>query len=157
MRNNIRHHNPSALIIEAESEVTAEDSAIIKGKRVLIIEDGPTLTHGEMQFGAGVIAAERFGASEIVDPRPYLVGTLQDTFVKYPNIGTLLPAMGYGAQQVQDLQATINATDCDVVISASPIDITGLLQVDKPLVRIRYKYKDKSTPTIGDVLRERFA
>jgi len=157
LRNNIRSYNPSALIIEAESEVTAEDWQTIKGKRVLVVEDGPTLTHGEMQYGAGVIAAERFGASEIVDPRPYLAGTLKDTFAKYPSIGTLLPAMGYSAQQVQDLQATINATDCDVVLSATPIDITGLLQIDKPLVRIRYEYKDHSSPTLGDVLREGFS
>ena len=123
---------------------------------MLVVEEGPTLTHGEMKYGAGVIAAQRFGASEIVDPRPYLVGTLKDTFEKYPNIGALLPAMGYSAQQVKDLQATINAIDCDVVISATPINITELLQVDKPLVRIRYEYKDNSSPTLGDVIRERF-
>lgn len=156
VRNNIRTHNPRALIIEADSEVTAEHSATIKGKRVLVVEDGPTMTHGEMKYGAGVIAAQLFGASEMVDPRPYLVGTLKDTFAKYPNIGALLPAMGYSARQVKDLQATINATDCDVVISATPIDITGLLQVDKPLVRIRYEYKDNSRPTLEDVIRERF-
>jgi predicted GTPase len=156
VRNNIRTHNPRALIIEADSEVIAENSEFIKDKRVLVVEDGPTMTHGEMEYGAGVIAAERFGASELVDPRPYLVGTLKDTFAKYPKIGALLPAMGYSDQQVKDLQATINGTDCDVVISATPIDITGLLQVDKPLVRVRYEYKDNSRPTLEDVIREQF-
>ncbi|MDC0336095.1 cyclic 2,3-diphosphoglycerate synthase [Pseudodesulfovibrio sp.] len=157
VRQNIRDHNPAALIIEADSEVTADNGDAIKGKRVLVVEDGPTLTHGEMEYGAGVIAARQFGAAEMVDPRPYLVGTLKETFAKYPNIGPLLPAMGYSDQQVKDLEATINGTDCDVVISATPIDITSLLTVEKPLVRIRYSYKDNSTPTLESILRERFA
>lgn len=156
VRHNLQTHNPGALIIEADSRISGEGIENIKGKRVLVVEDGPTLTHGEMAYGAGIIAAKRFGACELVDPRPYLVGTLKDTFAKYPNIGALLPAMGYSDRQVKDLQATINGTDCDVVISATPIDITGLLKVDKPLVRIRYEYRDNSRPTLEDVIRERF-
>ncbi len=149
--------NPDATIILADSEVTADTPDVIKGKRALVVEDGPTLTHGEMEYGAGVIAARQLGAAELVDPRPYLVGTLKETFEKYPDIGPLLPAMGYSEQQVRDLEATINATDCDVVISATPIDITGLLKVEKPLIRVKYSYKDNSTPTLEAVLRERFA
>jgi len=157
VRRNIRAHNPSAIIIKADSNVTADKPELIKGKRALVVEDGPTLTHGEMEYGAGVLAAERCGASEMVDPRPHLVGTLKETFEKYPNIGTLLPAMGYSDQQVKDLEATINNTDCDVVVSATPIDITGLIKVKKPLVRVKYDYKDNSTPTLEDVIREKFA
>ncbi|SOB58582.1 conserved protein of unknown function [Pseudodesulfovibrio profundus] len=156
VRKNITTTNPNALIIEADSEVTADKPELISGKRVLVVEDGPTLTHGEMAYGAGVIAAERLGAAEMVDPRPYLVGTLKETFATYPDIGTLLPAMGYSAQQVRDLEATINATDCDVVISATPIDITGLLSVNKPLVRVKYGYKDNSAPTLESVVKEQF-
>jgi len=156
VRKNITATNPNALIIEADSEVTADKPELISGKRVLVVEDGPTLTHGEMAYGAGVIAAERLGAAEMIDPRPYLVGTLKETFATYPGIGALLPAMGYSAQQVRDLEATINATDCDVVISATPIDITGLLSVNKPLVRVKYGYKDNSEPTLESVVREQF-
>ena len=153
---NIRAANPKAAIILADSEVTADKPELIKGQRVLVVEDGPTLTHGEMEYGAGVIAAERMGAAELVDPRPYLVGTLKETFANYPGIGPLLPAMGYSEQQVKDLEATINATDCDVVISATPIDITGLLKVEKPLVRIKYEYKDNSSPTLEMALQKQF-
>ncbi len=153
---NIRTYNPGAQVIKADSEVTADTPELIKDKRVLVVEDGPTMTHGEMKYGAGVIAAKRFGARKLVNPRPYLVGTLKETFAKYPKIGTLLPAIGYSAQQIHDLQATINNTDCDVVISATPIDITGLLQVNKPLVRVRYEYKDYSRPTLEEVLFARF-
>ncbi|MBC16198.1 MAG: GTPase [Desulfovibrio sp.] len=156
VRKNITATNPNALIIEADSEVTADKPELISGKRVLVVEDGPTLTHGEMAYGAGVIAAERLGAAKMIDPRPYLVGTLKETFATYPGIGSLLPAMGYSAQQVRDLEATINATDCDVVISATPIDITGLLSVNKPLVRVKYGYKDNSEPTLESVVREQF-
>lgn len=157
VRANIEAANPAATIILADSLVTADKPELVKGKRVLVVEDGPTLTHGEMKYGAGVIAAEQCGASEMVDPRPYLVGTLKETFEKYPNIGPLLPAMGYSDQQVRDLEATINATECDVVISATPIDITGLLNIEKPLVRVTYEYKDNSSPTLETVLREQYA
>ncbi|QJB55787.1 cyclic 2,3-diphosphoglycerate synthase [Pseudodesulfovibrio sp. zrk46] len=156
VRKNIKKANPNALIIEAESEVAVDDAQAIKGKRVLVVEDGPTLTHGEMQFGAGVIAAQRFGAAEMVDPRPYLVGSLEETFDTYPDIGDVLPAMGYSEQQVRDLEATINGTDCDVVLSATPIDIAGLISVEKPLVRVRYGYKNRMHPTLEGVLRDHF-
>ncbi len=154
---NIRTHNPKALIIEAGSEVTAEKSETIKNKRVLVVEDGPTLTHGEMKYGAGVIAANQFGAAEVVDPRPYLVGTLKEIFIQYPNIGPLLPAIGYSDRQVKDLQATINGVDCDLVLSATPIDISRLFHIGKPVVRIRYGYRDKSQPTLTEVICSRFS
>lgn len=157
VRRTIRRANATARIIKADSEVTVENPGMVRGKRVLVVEDGPTLTHGEMSYGAGVIAARRYGASEMVDPRPWLQGTLADVFREYPHIGTLLPAMGYGEQQVKDLEQTINATDCDLVLSATPIDITGLLKLDKPVVRVRYEFKDNSSPTLGDIIRERFS
>ncbi|MCP4687802.1 MAG: GTPase [Desulfobacterales bacterium] len=150
----IRSHNPKARIVLADSLVTAEEGESMRGKRVLVIEDGPTLTHGEMTFGAGVIAAERYGAAEIVDPRPYLVGTLRDTFEKYPDIGSVLPAMGYGAQQVKDLEDTIKACDCDMVVSATPIDLTRLVDIDKPTLRVRYQYANNSEPTLAELVGE---
>lgn len=156
LQQTIQKHNPHAVIVLAESRVTADSPEQIKGKRVLVVEDGPTLTHGEMPYGAGGIAAQLFGAAEQVDPRPYLVGSLKETFRQYPHIGALLPAMGYSEQQIQDLEATINATDCDTVISATPIDITRLLDVKKPLIRISYGYHDNSTPTLEDILRDHF-
>lgn len=156
VRGNIETANPNALIIEADSHVSADNGDLIRGKRVLVVEDGPTLTHGEMAYGAGVIAARRYGAAEMIDPRPYLVGTLRETFATYPNIGSLLPAMGYSDQQVRDLETTINNADCDVVISATPIDITGLISIEKPLVRVTYEYRDNSTPTLGSVIRDHF-
>jgi predicted GTPase len=156
VRRTIEANNPRAQIILADSELTGENTDQIRGKRVLVVEDGPTLTHGEMAYGAGVIAARRFGASEIVDPRPYLVGTIKATFQKYPGIGTILPAMGYNSQQIKDLEDTINATDCDLVISATPIDLRRLLSINKPCVRIRYEYKDHSNPTLESIIKERF-
>lgn len=155
VRATIEECNPGAIIIEAESEVTADKPDLIKGKRVLVVEDGPTLTHGEMKFGAGTIAAKNCGAAEIVDPRPALVGTLKGTFEKYPDIGMVLPAMGYSDQQVRDLEATINGTDCDVVVSGTPIDITRLINIDKPVVRVTYDYKDHGSPTLKEVLTEK--
>jgi len=154
VRRTIAENNPKAKIVLADSEVLAEDAGRIKGKRVLVVEDGPTLTHGEMTYGAGVIAAQRFGAAEMVDPRPYLVGTLKETFASYPAIGTLLPAMGYSAKQVHDLEATINATDCDLVLAATPIDLTQLVKIDKPCLRIRYEYKDNSRPALEALIGE---
>ncbi|MBU1612578.1 MAG: cyclic 2,3-diphosphoglycerate synthase [Proteobacteria bacterium] len=153
VRRTIETCNPKAEIILADSEVTADQPELIRGKRALVIEDGPTLTHGEMQFGAGTIAAQQCGASALVDPRPFLVGTLKRTFEKYPDIGTLLPAMGYSDQQVRDLEATINATDCEVVVSGTPIDITRLMQINKPVVRVTYDYKDHADgPTLENTL-----
>ncbi len=124
----------------------------IRGKRVLAIEDGPTLTHGEMKFGAGVVAALRHGASEIVDPRPYTVGTLRKTFESYPGIGTLLPAMGYGEQQIKDLEATIARTPADLVLVATPIDLRRLIKIDKPALRVGYELQEIGKPDLEDVL-----
>jgi predicted GTPase len=154
LKETIRKHNPRARIVLADSEVSAEKGSSMAGKRVLVIEDGPTLTHGGMKFGAGVIAARNYGAAEIVDPRPYLVGTLKTTFETYPGIGRVLPAMGYGEQQVEDLEATINACDCDMVVSATPIDLTRLVNIDKPTLRVRYAYRDNSRPTLGELVQE---
>lgn len=151
----IEAHNPHATIVLAESEVIAESPDAIEGKQVLVVEDGPTLTHGEMTYGAGVIAAKRHGAADIVDPRPYLVGSLVKTFEEYPDIGTVLPAMGYSAQQVNDLEETINRTECDLVLSATPIDLTKLIKVKKPLQRIRYQYRDHGQPLLKDILAEK--
>lgn len=154
LKTTIAKHNPKAKIILADSEVTAENGESMAGKRVLVVEDGPTLTHGHMKFGAGVIATQRYGAAEIVDPRPYLVGTLKETFETYPEIGKVLPAMGYGDQQVKDLEATINACDCDIVVSATPIDLTRLVNIEKPSLRVRYSYKDNTRPTLGELVKE---
>lgn len=156
VRKTIEANNPRAQIVLADSELIGENTDQIRGKRVLVVEDGPTLTHGEMTYGAGVIAARRFGASQLVDPRPYLVGTIKATFQKYPGISTILPAMGYSSQQIKDLEDTINATDCDLVISATPIDLLRLLSINKPCVRIRYEYKDHSEPTLESIIKERF-
>ncbi len=138
LKENIAAVNPNATVIEANSPVTVENREIIAGKRCLIVEDGPTLTHGEMKFGAGTVAAEKFGASEIIDPRPWIEGTIAETFEKYPDIGHVLPAMGYGGQQMKDLEATINAVDCDVVVIGTPIDLRRIISIDKPSVRVTY-------------------
>ena len=130
---------------------------MIRGKRVLVVEDGPTLTHGNMAYGAGVIAAKRFGAAALVDPRPFLKGRLKETFANYPDIGHLLPAMGYGQQQIKDLEATINATDCDLVIVATPVDLSRLLKINRPHTRIRYEYSDHGEPTLESIIAAHFA
>lgn len=156
VRNAIRTHNPSARIVLADSELIADDAESIRGKRVLVVEDGPTLTHGNMAYGAGVIAAQRFGAAELVDPRPYLQGRLQETFKAYPDIGPLLPAMGYGERQMRDLEATINAVRCDLVLVATPVDLSRLLQIDHPHTRIRYEYQDHGEPTLEAIIRAHF-
>ncbi len=144
--------NPGATIIKADSVLTVEDPSLIKDKKVLVVEDGPTLTHGEMKYGAGVVAAQRFGASEMVDPRPYVVGRIADTFKKYPNIGILLPAMGYGDEQVKDLEATINATPCDAVVIGTPIDLRRVCSIDKPSTRVMYDLKEIGDTNLEDVL-----
>ena len=149
---NIASVNPGSTIIEAASPVTVEKPDVIKGKRCLVVEDGPTLTHGGMKFGAGIVAAEKFGATEVVDPRPWITGTIAETFESYPDIGKLLPAMGYGEQQIKDLEATINAADCDVVIIGTPIDLRRLLHIEKPSVRVTYNLKETSRPTVANVL-----
>jgi len=155
VRKTIEENNPRAAIILADSEIIADDPDQIKNKRVLVVEDGPSLTHGEMEYGAGVIAARRFGASELVDPRPYLAGTLREVFETYTSIGSLLPAMGYSRQQVGDLETTINNTDCDLVLVATPANLSQLITVNKPTLRIRYEYKDHGEPNLESFLRER--
>jgi predicted GTPase len=143
--------NPEAVVIEAESPVSVEDGALLRGRRVLAVEDGPTLTHGEMAFGAGVVAARAHGAV-LVDPRPYAVGSLAETFARYPRMGPLLPAMGYGEDQVRDLEATIAATPAEVVLIATPVDLRRVLRLDKPAVRVGYELRERGRPDLGDVL-----
>ncbi|MCB2166835.1 MAG: cyclic 2,3-diphosphoglycerate synthase [Deltaproteobacteria bacterium] len=142
VRNNIATHAPEADIVLAESAILVDSPEQIKGKRVLVVEDGPTLTHGDMTFGAGTIAARRYGAAELVEAARYAVGSLRDTYASYPQIRQVLPAMGYGPQQVNDLEATIRAAECDLVLCATPIDLPRLLQIDKPTLRVRYEYQD---------------
>lgn len=157
---NIKRYNPEAVIIKANSRLEMDNAELVKGKRCLVVEDGPTLTHGEMKYGAGVVAAKMFGAGELVDPRPYTVGTITETFEKYPGIGELMPAMGYGDQQVKDLEDSINNTDCDVVISATPIDLARIVKVNKPMVRVRYELEEivePGKPTLKQLLEEKFA
>jgi predicted GTPase len=149
---NIAKHNPGALVVEAASPVTVEDPAAIRGKRVLVVEDGPTLTHGEMGYGAGVIAAQRFGASSLVDPRPYAVGSIAATFRKYPAIGTLLPAVGYGETQMDELRQTIEKVDCDLVLIATPIDLRRTIRFDRPALRVSYELQEIGKPDLDDVL-----
>ncbi|MEJ2052741.1 MAG: cyclic 2,3-diphosphoglycerate synthase [Calditrichaceae bacterium] len=156
VRENIHDVNPDAIVIDGASPIFVDDYDQIKGKRVLVVEDGPTLTHGEMTFGAGVVAAEKFGAAEIVDPRPFTVGTISDTFKKYNGIGSLLPAMGYGKKQIKDLEATINKTDCDLVIIGTPIDLRKLVNINKPALRVTYELQEIGKPDLTDVLKKFF-
>jgi predicted GTPase len=152
VRQSIRELNPRAIVVDAASPLSVDGAEQIRGKRVLAVEDGPTLTHGGMKYGAGVLAAIRHGAAEIVDPRPYTVGTLTGTFQKYPGIGTLLPAMGYGEEQVKDLEATIARTPCDLVLIATPIDLRRVLKIDKPALRVGYELQEIGKPDLDDVL-----
>ncbi|MGB5848719.1 MAG: cyclic 2,3-diphosphoglycerate synthase [Ignavibacteriaceae bacterium] len=152
---NIQEVNPNATIIEAASPVTVEKPNLIRGKRVLVVEDGPTLTHGEMQYGAGTVAAQKLGAKEIVDPRPYTVKSITATFNKYPNIGVLLPAMGYGKAQMKDLETTINRTKCDSVVIGTPIDLGRYIKINKPHTRVKYDLQEIGAITIETVLREK--
>jgi predicted GTPase len=154
VRNSIRLVNPDALVVEAASPIFVDDPVAIRGKDVLVVEDGPTLTHGEMAYGAGVVAARRFGAAQIVDPRPYAVGSIAETYAKYPGTGPVLPAMGYGGQQQADLQATIDATPCDLVIVATPIDLSRVVEIAKPVQRVRYELQEIGQPDLAGILRE---
>ncbi|HRS53349.1 MAG TPA: cyclic 2,3-diphosphoglycerate synthase [Bacteroidales bacterium] len=154
VRNNIAKVNPSAIIIDGASPISVANPEMIKGKKVLVVEDGPTLTHGEMKIGAGVVAAHRFGAKELVDPRPYTVGKLTETFKIYPNIGTLLPAMGYGSEQIADLEKTINNTDCDTVLIATPIDLTRIIKINKPHTKVDYELQEIGKPDFNDILSD---
>lgn len=155
VRKNIKKVNPKAIIIEADSPIEVEDPELIKGKRVLVVEDGPTLTHGEMKFGAGVVASLNNGAKELVDPRPFAVESIQETYRHYPEIGTLLPAMGYGQKQIKDLEETINRADCDVVVIGTPIDLRRVIKINKPATRVRYYLKELTSPKIEDLLKEK--
>lgn len=152
VRQNIAKVNPKAVVIVAASPIRVDRPDVIRGKRVLVIEDGPTLTHGEMKIGAGIVAARKFGASECIDPRPYTVGKLTETFKIYPNIGNLLPAMGYGEQQVKDLETTIEKADCDAVIIGTPIDLNRIIKINKPNTRVYYDLQEIGKPDLTDVL-----
>ena len=156
VRESLRTINSEAVIIEAASPLFVDNPEEIQGKRVLVIEDGPTLTHGEMKYGAGWIAARRFGASVIVDPRPYAVGTIAQTFEKYPNTGSILPAMGYGDEMISDLEKTINHADVEMVLSATPIDLRRIIKINKPMQRIRYELQEIGQPTIWQLLESKF-
>ncbi|NTW43321.1 MAG: GTPase [Anaerolineaceae bacterium] len=156
VRNNIHRLNPDALVIEGASPLFVDDPESIRGKRVLVVEDGPTLTHGEMKYGAAFVAARRFGAKEIVDPRQFAVRTILDTYKKYPNTGTILPAMGYGADQMKDLEETINNSDVDLVLSGTPIDLNRIIKITKPLQRVRYELQEIGQPTLFEILKNKF-
>lgn len=155
VKDTARRINPEAVVIEANSPIFVEDPSVIKGKKVLVVEDGPTLTHGEMAYGAGWVAAKKYGASEIIDPRPYAVGSIVDTYRKYPTTGNVLPAMGYGKQQIKELEETINRAPVDVVVIATPIDLGKLININKPHVRVTYELEEIGTPTLEDILKER--
>ncbi|MCL1789671.1 MAG: cyclic 2,3-diphosphoglycerate synthase [Oscillospiraceae bacterium] len=152
VRENIQKVNPNAIVVDAASTLSTENPDLIRGKRVLVVEDGPTLTHGEMKIGAGVVASKRFGAAEIIDPRSAAVGKLAETFKIYPEIGCLLPAMGYGEEQMRDLAATIDKVDCDSVVIATPIDLNRVIKINKPSTRVEYALQEIGTPDMEDVL-----
>ena len=154
VRENIEKVNPDAVVVDGASPIRVDNPEVIKGKRVLVVEDGPTLTHGEMKIGAGVVAARKFGASELVDPRPYTVGKLSETFEIYPGIGKLLPAMGYGEEQLKDLETTINNTDCDAVVIGTPIDLNRLITIKKPNTRVYYDLQEIGEPNLKGVIDE---
>jgi len=152
VRENVRSINPDCIIIDAASPLTVEDAELIRGKSVLVVEDGPTLTHGGMAYGAGVVAALQSGAEELVDPRPWVTGKMAETYEIYPDIGTLLPAMGYGAEQLADLEKTINAVECDTVVIGTPMDLNRIVKIDKPTVRIGYDLQEIGKPNLEDLL-----
>jgi predicted GTPase len=156
VRETLQELNPEAVVIEAASPLFIDQPEMIRGKRVLVIEDGPTLTHGEMAYGAGWVAARRYGASEIVDPRPFAVGSIINTYRKYPGTGPILPAMGYGDEMIHDLESTINNAPVDLVISATPIDLTRIIRVNKPMQRVRYELQEIGKPTLEDILKAKF-
>ncbi len=154
VRESIEEVNPKAVVIDGASPIKVDNPDVIKGKRVLVVEDGPTLTHGEMKLGAGTVAAQKFGAAEIIDPRPYTVGKLSETFKIYPNIGVLLPAMGYSDEQLKDLETTINKVDCDAVIIGTPIDLRRIVKIDKPATRVHYDLQEIGMPDLDGILSE---
>ncbi|UCH19862.1 MAG: GTPase [Deltaproteobacteria bacterium] len=154
VRRNISTENPDAIVIDGASTLDIDDPSVVRGKKVLVVEDGPTLTHGEMKIGAGVVAAQKFGAAGLVDPRPYIVGRLSETFEKYPDIGTVLPALGYGEQQLKDLETTINKTDCDAVVIGTPIDLNRIIKINKPNTRVYYNLQEIGRPNFEGVLAD---
>ena len=154
VRDNIEKVNPRAIVVDAASPLTVQHPELIRGKRVLVVEDGPTLTHGHMKIGAGTVAAKKYGAAELVDPRPFVVGKLEETFKIYPNIGTLLPAMGYGQQQINDLEKTINRTDCDSVVIATPIDLNRIIKIKKPTTKVDYDLQEIGKPSLSEILED---
>ncbi len=151
---NIEEGAPKAIVIKAASPITVDDPSLIKGKRVVVVEDGPTLTHGGMPFGAGRIAAENFGAIDIIDPRPSAVGTIKDTFDESEHLVDVIPAMGYSSEQIRELEKTINSIDCDVVISGTPIDLSRILRLEKPIIKVKYELKEIDKPTLEDALKD---
>ena len=156
VENNVREVNPKAIIVKAASPMTVDNPELIKGKRALVIEDGPTLTHGEMPYGIATIAAKKLGASEIVDPRPYAVGSIVDAYKKYKHLGTILPALGYGERQIRELEETINAAPCDVVVVGTPIDLRRIMKINKPAVYVRYELQEVGSPNLKEILDQRF-
>jgi predicted GTPase len=155
VRKNIEKHSPNAEILLATSPVRVGRPELIQGKRVLVVEDGPTLTHGEMPFGAGVVASKEFSAAELVDPRPNAVGEIKEAYNKYKHLGSVIPAMGYSEKQLQDLETTINQVDCDLVLFATPIQLTRILSINKPSLRVFYDYADHGTPTLEETILKR--
>ena len=155
VRGSIRALNPGAQVVDAASPISVDRAEEIRGKRVLVVEDGPTLTHGEMAYGSGTVAAQKYGAGEIVNPRPFVSGRIKETFDKYPGIGALLPAVGYGDEQVRDLEATIRRVPCDLVIVATPVDLTRIIRIDTPMLRVRYELQEIGTPNLEDILKAR--
>ena len=155
VRENIASVNPKAIVIDGASPIKVDDPSLIRGKRVLVVEDGPTLTHGEMKYGAGTVAARQLGAAEFIDPRPFAVGEIKATFDKYPNVGVLLPAMGYSDQQLKDLETTINASGADVVVIGTPMDLRRIIDIKLPAVQVRYDLQEIGSPTLADVLSAR--
>lgn len=156
VRNNLNRLNPRAAVVEGAIPMFVDNPEVIRGKRVLVVEDGPTHTHGDMPFGEGYITARRFGASEIIDPRPYAVGSIHATYEKYPAIGKILPAMGYGDKMIRDLEETINAADAELVISGTPIDLNRVVKINKPILRVHYELQEIGEPTLETILKEKF-
>ncbi|WP_087035312.1 cyclic 2,3-diphosphoglycerate synthase [Thermococcus litoralis] len=154
VRESIEKVNPNATVIEAASPIFVDKPELIKGKRVLVVEDGPTLTHGGMRYGAGYVAAKKFGAKEIIDPRPYAVGSIVETYKKYPHLDVILPAMGYGKKQIKELEETINRADADVVIMGTPVDLRRFMNLNKPAVRVKYELEEIGYPKLKDILKE---
>lgn len=151
---NIQAYNPGAVLIRANSPISVTDEQDIKGKSVLVVEDGPTLTHGGMSYGAGIVAAEQYGAGRIIDPRPYAVGSIKETFEKYSHLDRVLPAMGYGKEQIEELEQTIERSECDLVIGATPIDLGRLIKTKKRILRVKYDLQELGSPTLEDVLKD---